>query len=101
GEGGSNVSIEDKYDSIMRQLVELQPRIELDFAAQTIPELNQGAGLGSIEGGLRLRYEIKRELAPYIGFGWERKTGSTADLARAAGEDPRSWKLLVGMRAWF
>lgn len=100
-EGDITGRFEAEYDLRIRQRVVLQPRIELDFAAQAIPELNQGAGLGSIEGGLRLRYEIKRELAPYIGFGWERKTGATADLARAAGEDPRSWKLLVGMRAWF
>jgi len=92
---------EAEYDLRIRQRLVLQPRVELDFSAQSIPELGIGAGLGSIEGGLRLRYEIKRELAPYIGLGWERKTGATADLARAAGDDPRSLKLLVGVRAWF
>ena len=75
----------------------LNPEIRLDprqVAAERITLVD-----GEI--GLRLRYEIKRELAPYIGLGWERKTGATADLARAAGDDPRSLKLLVGVRAWF
>lgn len=100
-EGDVTGRFEAEYDLRIRQRLVLQPRVEMNFAAQAIPELGVGPGLGSIEGGLRLRYEFRRELAPYVGFGWERKTGGTADFARAAGDDARSWELIVGIRAWF
>ena len=51
--------------------------------------------------GLRLRYEIYRELAPYIGINWEKKFGSTADLAKAKGEDSSYTEWVLGLRAWF
>ena len=64
-------------------------------------ELGVGAGLSTIEAGLRLRYEIKREFAPYVGVQYERRVGNTADFARAAGEDVGGWAFLVGLRSWF
>src|SRR5690606_27669613 len=100
-EGDLAGRFEGEYDLRIRQRLVLQPRVEMCFSAQAIPELGVGAGLGSVEGGLRLRYEIRRELAPYVGLALERRTGQTADFARAAGDDPRSWKLIVGVRAWF
>jgi copper resistance protein B len=60
-----------------------------------------GRGLSSGEAGLRLRYEIRREFAPYIGVTWERKFFGTADLARAAGEGTRGARLALGLRTWF
>ena len=48
--------------------------------------LGVGPGLSQVELGLRLRYEILRELAPYVGFVWERKVGRTADLAKGGGK---------------
>lgn len=79
----------------------LQPRAEFNFAAQDVPENGIGSGLSDIELGLRLRYEVAREFAPYVGISWDRKVGGTADFARAAGEDPSSTSLVLGVRAWF
>lgn len=93
--------VEAEYDQKLTQRLILQPRIEVELAAQDIPERGIGAGLTKIEPGLRLRYEIKREFAPYIGVEYEAKLGQTADLARVAGEDPDAFKLLIGVRAWF
>lgn len=93
--------VEAEYDQKLTQRLILQPRIEFELAAQDIPERGIGAGLTKIEPGLRLRYEIEREFAPYIGVEYEAKLGQTADLARAAGEDPDVFKLLFGVRAWF
>ena len=64
-------------------------------------DLGIGAGLSSVETGLRLRYEFVPEFAPYIGVGYERKIGNTADFARAEGEDVGGWSALVGVRTWF
>ena len=93
--------VEAEYDLQIAQRLVLQPRIELEFAAQAASELGIGSGLNSIEAGLRLRYEIRREIAPYVGIAWERKLGETADFALLSGEDERSLQLVVGARFWF
>jgi copper resistance protein B len=93
--------IEGTYDQRVTQRLILQPRVELNLAAQDVPEYRTGAGLVDAELGLRLRYEIRRELAPYIGVSYEARTGRTADFARAMGEAPTSTSLVAGVRFWF
>ena len=93
--------VELEYDLQIGQRMLLQPRIEATLAAQEMPELGVGSGLGSVETGIRLRYEIRREFAPYVGIAWQHKYGGTADLARAAGEDSSTWQLVAGVRSWF
>jgi copper resistance protein B len=92
---------EAEYDLRLTQRLILQPRLEAELALQDVPELGIGAGLGSVEGGLRLRYEIVREFAPYVGVEYGRALGDTARFARAAGEDAGGWRLVVGTRLWF
>ncbi|MFU7529510.1 copper resistance protein B [Qipengyuania sp. ASV99] len=99
--GDLTARIEAEYDQRLNQRLILQPRIELELAAQSIPERGIGSGLTKIEPGLRLRYELAREFAPYVGLEYEAKLGDTADFARGAGEDPDGVKLIVGLRAWF
>ena len=99
--GDITARIEGEYDQRITQLLIIQPRIEVELAAQDIPERDIGAGLTKIEPGLRLRYEIAPEFAPYIGVEYEAKLGETADIARANGEDPEGFKILAGIRAWF
>jgi len=92
---------EASYEQLITQRVILEPRAELNFSAQTMPAQRIGRGLSDIELGLRLRYEIRREFAPYVGITYSRKVGASADLARAAGEDAGETGLAVGIRAWF
>lgn len=100
-EGELTARVEAEFDLQVSQRVLLQPRLEATFAAEEMPELGIASGLGSVETGIRLRYEIRREFAPYVGIGWHRKLGGTADLARAAGEDRSDWQLVAGVRSWF
>ena len=93
--------VEGYYDQRITQRLILQPRIEAEFAAQNIPEREIGAGITKVEPGLRLRYEIVPEFAPYIGIEYEAEVGETADIARANGEDPDGLKAVIGLRAWF
>ncbi|WP_231883963.1 copper resistance protein B, partial [Alcanivorax sp. HI0044] len=65
------------------------------------PELGIGDGLVSLEAGLRLRYEIRREIAPYIGVNWEKQYGDTADMTRAAGGKTEEGTVVAGIRFWF
>jgi copper resistance protein B len=88
------------YDQRLTQRLVLQPRAELNFAAQDVPENRIGAGLSSAELGLRLRYEIRREFAPYVGLSWERQIGRSARLARNAGDGTGSTSVVVGIRFW-
>lgn len=100
-QGDVTARLEAEHDQLITQKLVLQPRAELEFAAQDVREIGVGAGLSSLEAGLRLRYEFVPELAPYIGVEYERKIGKTADFAKAEGEDAGSWVLLLGIRAWF
>ena len=100
-EGELSGRLEGSYDLRLTQRWILQPRAEMNVYAEDIPELGVGSGVSNIELGLRLRYEIRREFAPYIGVNFDRKLGGTADFARAAGEDAQSVNFVLGVRAWF
>lgn len=92
---------EGTYDLRLTQRLILQPRAELNFAAQDSRATRTGSGLSNAELGLRLRYEIRREFAPYIGVSYDRRFGRTADYTRAAGEDAEATRFVVGLRAFF
>ncbi len=93
--------LEGYYDERITQRLILQPRAELNFAAQDVPENRIGSGLSNAELGLRLRYEIRREFAPYFGVSWDRKVGDTARFARAAGDNATARSIVAGVRVWF
>lgn len=93
--------IEGWYDQRLTQRLILQPRVELNLAAQDVCENRVGAGLSNAELGLRLRYEVRREFAPYIGVSYTSKVGSTARYAREDGDGVQATSLVIGVRAWF
>ena len=99
--GELSARAEAEYDLRITQRLILQPRVEFDLAAQDVPELGIGSGLSTGELGMRLRYEIERQFAPYVGVQYERAFGDTADFRRAAGEKAGGWSFLVGLRSWF
>ncbi|RJY09751.1 copper resistance protein B [Aurantiacibacter aquimixticola] len=100
-DGNLLARVEAEHDMRLTQKLVLQPRIEFELSAQDIPERGLGAGLPKIETGLRLRYEFVPEFAPYVGVEYEAATGRTADIIRAAGDDPDGIVFLLGLRAWF
>lgn len=99
--GDITARAEVEYDQRITQRLILQPRAEVDFSLQDVPELDIGAGLSTAELGLRLRYEIVPEFAPYVGVQYERAFGDTADFRRASGDDVGGWSLVLGVRTWF
>ncbi|MGE0184027.1 MAG: copper resistance protein B [Parvularculaceae bacterium] len=101
GDGDVSARIEAEYELMLTQRLILQPRTELNFAVQDVAEYGVGSGLSTAELGARLRYEIKREFAPYIGVDWTRSVGQTADFVRADGGDPSSVSFVAGLRLWF
>jgi copper resistance protein B len=93
--------LEGLYDIRLTQRLILQPRAELNFAAQDTVQTRTGSGLSDAELGLRLRYEIRREFGPYIGVAYDPKAGKSADYARILGGDPGGLSLVAGIRSWF
>ena len=102
GESGRTaLRFEAEYELLLTQRLILTPDIEINLYGQNDPDVGIGAGLSDLEAGLRLRYEIRREFAPYIGVNWSRLFGNTADFARIAGEKSSETQLVIGLRAWF
>lgn len=99
--GKFSARLEAEYDLLLTQRLVLQPSAGTAFAGSAEDERGVGRGFNSVEIGLRLRYEIRRQFAPYIGVTWSRKLGDTAELARSAGEDPTGKAVVAGLRIWF
>lgn len=88
-------------DFLLTQKAVLQGRFETNVAAQKVEKFGIGSGLNDVGLGLRLRYEIRREFAPYIGVSWRKSFGQTADLARLEGEATNRISIVGGARMWF
>jgi copper resistance protein B len=102
GESGHTAArIELEHNLLLTQRLALQPLVELSLSGKDDPDRGIGAGLSTGEVGFRVRYEIKRELAPYAGVVWHRKLFGTGDFARAEGEDAGGWHIVAGLRFWF
>lgn len=99
--GDVQARLEASYDQRITQRLILQPAAEVTLAAQDVPALAVGAGLSEAEVGLRLRYEIRREFAPYVGVHRERKFGAAARYARAEGERASATNWVAGVRFFF
>jgi copper resistance protein B len=100
-DGNLTARIEAELDQRLTQRLIIQPRVEFNLAAQTVPELGIGAGMDSISLGVRLRYEFVREFAPYIGVEQDWAIGTSADYARARGDSPSVTAFVIGIRSWF
>lgn len=99
--GRTHVRFETDYDLLITNRLVFQPLAEFEVYGRADRERRIGAGLSTGELGLRLRYEFRRELAPYVGIVWTRRFFGTADLARDAGQDVAGTRLAVGLRTWF
>jgi copper resistance protein B len=100
-DGHSKLSVSSEYEFMLTQKLVLSPEIEFTAYGKSDPKMGVGSGLSSAEAGLRLRYEIKREFAPYIGVNFSKKFAQTADFAKEEGEKTSDTQFVMGIRAWF
>ncbi|MGI9205984.1 MAG: copper resistance protein B [Woeseiaceae bacterium] len=77
-DGDLSARLEIEYDALLTQRLILQPRLEFNSESE------------STEIDLRLRYEIKREIAPYLGISWNNSSGQKDYVS-----------LVAGARFWF
>lgn len=89
------------YDVLLSQRLILQPRLETNVAVQRDEDIGIGAGWNDAEFGVRLRYEVRREVAPYVGVTWKESFGATHRLATQGVGDPSHVVIVTGVRAWF
>lgn len=99
--GRTHARLEVEYELLLTNRLVLQPLVEVELFGKSDPERGIGAGLSTTEAGVRLRYEFRREFAPYIGVIWNRKFGGTADFAETAGEEVGGARFVTGLRLWF
>lgn len=100
-DGDLSARFEAEYDLLITQRLILRPGTEVKLALQDVPELGLGRGINGVEVGLRLRYEVAPQFAPYAGLQWERKLGQAADLARLAGDSTADLFMSAGVNFWF
>lgn len=99
--GRAAARLKTQYDLLLTQRLVLQPYAEANLYARTDARSGTGRGVSDLELSARLRYELRRELAPYVGVVWSRRFGASATFARTAGEDVSGVGVVVGLRAWF
>lgn len=98
---GAAAKLRASNDVLLTNRLILQPEAELNLYSQDDKARKIGSGVSDLDAGLRLRYEISRKFAPYIGVTWAKKFGRTADLVRVSGESADDVRFAVGLRAWF
>jgi len=102
GAGGrTHARLEVEYELLLTNRLIAQPLAEIELFGKSDPERGIGSGLSSTDLGFRIRYELKREFAPYAGIVWRNKWGKTADFAEAAGEQTGGARIVTGLRLWF
>jgi len=99
--GRTQIRLEVEYELLITNRLILQPRAEINVSGKSDPRRIVGSGLSTGEAGVRLRYEFRREFAPYVGFEWDRKFGRTADFSRDNGDPTRGTRFVAGVRVWF
>ena len=100
-QGKISARLTTTFDMLLSQRLILQPRLETNLAVQRDEPMGVGSGLNDTDLGLRLRYEIRREFAPYVGVTWLQSYGGTKALLGREGEDTRRVSFVAGARVWF
>lgn len=94
--GRTALSFSAEYDILLTQKLYLQPSLEVDFYGKNDKAREIGKGLSNATAGLRLKYEVTRQLAPYIGVEWSNKFGKTADYAQEDGNAAHETRFVAG-----
>ena len=98
--GRTAARLRAEYELLLTQRLILQPEAEINLYGKDDPATRIGSGVSDVQVGLRLRYEIHRQFAPYIGVNWVRRMGTTADYARQDHQPVLDRQIVVGVRIW-
>ncbi|MBT2142915.1 MULTISPECIES: copper resistance protein B [unclassified Rhodanobacter] len=102
GAGGRTAArLRAEYELLFTQRLILQPEAEINLYGKSDPQRGIGRGISDVQFGLRLRYEIRRQFAPYVGVNWVRRVGTSADYARQDRQPVLDRQIGAGVRIWF
>ena len=102
GEGGRTAfGLRAEYELLLTQRLVLQTELELNFYGRDDRARDTASGLSDAEFGLRLRYETRREFAPYIGVVWKHRREPDDGFLRAADRAGTQRQIVAGLRLWF
>jgi copper resistance protein B len=93
--------VEGSYDILITNRLIAQPQFELNIYSKTNRSRGVGSGISELDAGLRIRYELNRKFAPYIGFAYTGDYGQTATFTREEGGNPEDPRLIFGVRLWY
>ena len=102
GEGGRTAfGLRAEYELLLTQRLILQPEVEVNFYGRSDRARGIASGLNDAELGLRLRYEIRREFAPYIGVVWKHRREADGVFPPTADRAGTERQIVAGLRLWF
>lgn len=102
GKGGQvGARLNTEYELMLSQKTSLVPELGANFYTKDDQEAGIGSGLSDLDISLRLKHELKREFAPYIGINWSKSFGNKADMLKQSGEKTSDTQLALGVEAWF
>lgn len=99
-DGDVSARLEAAYQLLLTQRLIAEPEFEVNLGLNAVPSAGLGRGLHDYETGIRIRYEVRREFGPYVGWSWMRRLGGTADIARAGGDPVNESSFVIGVRMW-
>ncbi len=92
GESGHSAAhFQIEHDLLITRRLIVQPEIEADLYGRNDAAREVRSGLSDMQIGLRMRYEIRREFAPYVGIDWRRTLSPESDSVQ--------W--IAGFHVWF
>lgn len=91
--GHAAMRLEASHEVFLTQRLILEPQVEMNFYAKGEPGRGIAKGLSDLDSGLRVRYEIRRQLAPYIATTYQGGAGN------GSGND--GFHFAAGVRAWY
>jgi copper resistance protein B len=89
------------YDLLITNRLIAQPEFEMNFYSKRDPSRGIGSGFSELDTGLRIRYEVTRKFAPYIGFAYTGTFGETATFTREEGGIVHDPRFVFGARVWY
>lgn len=98
--GDVSFQFESSIDLLFTQRLIVQPFVDLNAAVQAVREIGVGSGINDVEVGARMRYEVRRKFAPYMGVSLLRRTGTTAAMAKNNSQRQSIGTITAGVRVW-
>ncbi|MCJ8163055.1 copper resistance protein B [Acinetobacter zhairhuonensis] len=94
-------SLETERDLLLTQKLILKPYLDLDIVFSDDSKYAKKTGLSSIASGLETRYEISKQIMPFIDVSYEYQKGNEATAWQEGSDSEHGWLYGAGIRFKF